>query len=175
VALLRGINVGGRTLIKMADLKTCIEDLGLDDVSTYIASGNVLFESGEPDAERLETRIERAIEQRFQLPVKVVVLDRAAFVRTVKAIPKSWVGDASLRANVAFVRRGTDAKQVVRELRPDAAVEQVKAIDGAILWATRRDALNLSVMRKLVGRAAYKELTVRNLNTTLKLQELLTA
>jgi uncharacterized protein (DUF1697 family) len=175
VALLRGINVGGRTLVKMGDLKTCVEELGLDDVSTYIASGNVLFESGERDAAKLEARIERAIEQRFGLPVKVVVLNRAEYARIVKAIPDPWIGDASLRANVAFVRRGTDAKQVVRELEPDAAVEEVKAIVGAILWATKRDALNRSVMRKLIGGEAYKELTVRNLNTTLKLHELLAA
>jgi uncharacterized protein (DUF1697 family) len=135
----------------MADLKTCIEELGFEGVSTYIASGNVLFESGERDAAKLERKIERALEQRFRLPVKVVVLDRAAYSRIVNAIPKSWESDASLRANVAFVRRGTEAKQVVRELEPDSAVEEVKAIGGA----------------------AYKELTVRNLNTTLKLHELL--
>jgi len=172
VALLRGINVGGRTLVKMADLKACFEELGFEDVSTYIASGNVLFESGE-DAAGLATMIEAAIEERFELPVKVVVLDRASYARIVKAIPKPWIGDASLRANVAFVRRGTDAKAVVRDLEPDPAVEEVKAIKGAILWATRRDALNQSVMRKLIGGATYKELTVRNLNTTLKLHELL--
>jgi uncharacterized protein (DUF1697 family) len=169
VALLRGINVGGKTLVKMADLRTCAEELGLDEVSTFIASGNLLFESRERSAARLETKIERAIEKRFELPVKVVVLDRAAYARIVKAIPKSWAGDKTLRANVAFVRRGTNAKEVVRQLQPDAAVEEVKALDGAILWATKRDA----VMRKLIGGAAYKELTVRNLNTTLKLQELM--
>jgi uncharacterized protein (DUF1697 family) len=174
VALLRGINVGGKTPIKMAELKACVEELGLDDVSTYIASGNVLFESRARDAAKLERTIERAVEKRFRLPVKVVVLDRSAYARIVKAIPKSWVGDDTLRANVAFVRRGTDAKQVVRELEPDAAVEEVKAINGAILWATKRNAVNRSVMRKLIGGAAYKELTVRNLKTTLRLQELLT-
>jgi uncharacterized protein (DUF1697 family) len=173
VALLRGINVGGKTLVKMADLRTCAEQLGLDEVSTFIASGNLLFESRERSAARLETKIERALEKRFELPVKVVVLDRAAYARIVKAIPKSWAGDKTLRANVAFVRRGTNAKEVVRELQPDAAVEEVKAIDGAIFWATKRDAVNRSVMRKLIGGAAYKELTVRNLNTTLKLQELM--
>jgi uncharacterized protein (DUF1697 family) len=173
VALLRGINVGGKTLVKMADLKTCIEGVGFDAVSTFIASGNVLFESGERDAAKLERKIERAIEQHFGLPVKVVVLDRAAYGRIVRAIPETWVGDAGVRANVAFVRRGTDAKKVVRELEPDPAVEEVKAVNGAILWATKRDALNQSVMRKLIGGAAYKELTVRNLNTTLKLQELI--
>ena len=175
VALLRGINVGGKTLIKMADLKTCIEELGLDDVSTYIASGNVLFGSRARDARRLEKKIEGAIERRFALPVTIVVLDRDAYARIVKAVPESWIGDSSVRANVAFVRRGTDAKQVVRELHPDPAVEEVKAIDGAVLWATRRDALNKSVMRKLIGGAAYKQLTVRNLNTTLKLHDLLAA
>jgi len=173
IALLRGINVGGKTLIRMADLRTCVEQVGLEDVSTFIASGNVLFESATRDAAKLETTIERAIEQRFELPVKVVVLDRAAYGRIVKAIPKSWVGDESVRANVAFVRRGTDAKQVVRDLDPDPAVEEVKPINGAILWATKRDAVNRSVMRKLIGGAAYKELTVRNLNTALKLHELL--
>jgi uncharacterized protein (DUF1697 family) len=173
IALLRGINVGGRTLVKMAELKTCVEALGLDDVSTYIASGNVLFESSEPDAAKLEGRIDRAIEQQFGLPVRVVVLDRPGYERIVRAIPKTWVGDSSLRANVAFVRRGTDAKTIVRALEPDGAVEEVKAVKGAILWATKRDALNRSVMHKLIGGAAYKELTVRNLNTTLKLRELI--
>ena len=173
VALLRGINVGGKTLIKMADLKECVESLGLENVSTFIASGNVLFDARSRDAAKLERAIESAVEKRFRLPVKVVVLDRAAYARIIKAIPKAWVGDQTLRANVAFVRRGTDAKEVVRELEPDAAVEEVKAISGAILWATKRNAVNRSVMRKLIGGAAYKELTVRNLNTTLKLQELL--
>jgi uncharacterized protein (DUF1697 family) len=105
--------------------------------------------------------------------VKVIVLDRTAYARIVKAIPKSWVDDASVRANVAFVRRGTDARKVVSELDPDPRIEEVKSIKGAILWATKRSAINRSVMRKLIGGAAYKELTVRNLRTTLKLQELL--
>ena len=172
VALLRGINVGGKTLIKMADLRTCVEALGYDAVSTYIASGNLLFETdGDPDA--LADTIEHAIEERFELPVKVVVLDRPAYARIVKAIPKAWIGDDDLRANVAFVRPGTDARKVVGDLDPDPAIEEVKAVKGAILWATRRDALTRSTMRKLIAGAAYKELTVRNLNTTLKLQELL--
>ena len=173
VALLRGINVGGKTLIKMGELKTCVEALGLDSVSTYIASGNVLFESEEADGAELETKIERAVEQRFGLPVKVVVLDRASYERIVDSIPKSWVGDASVRANIAFVRRDIDAKQVIRELEPDPEIEEVKAVSGAILWATKRSALNRSVMRKLIGGKTYRQLTVRNLNTTLKLRELL--
>ena len=165
--------MGGRTLVKMADLKTCFEELGFDGVSTYIASGNVLFASDEDDTAKLATTIEAAIEQRFEMPVKVVVLDQEAYARIVEAIPEPWIGDGTLRANVAFLRRGIDARHVVRQLEPDAAIEEVMAVDGAILWATRRDSLNRSVMRKLIGGAAYKELTVRSLNTTLKLHTLL--
>jgi Protein of unknown function (DUF1697) len=98
VALLRGINVGGRTLVKMADLKNCFENLGFDEVSTYIASGNVLFESDEGATADLATTIEGAIEQRFELPVKVVVLDHKGYARIVKAIPKPWISDGMLRA-----------------------------------------------------------------------------
>jgi uncharacterized protein (DUF1697 family) len=173
VALLRGINVGGKALVRMAELKTCFEKLGFDRVSTYIASGNVLFETEDDDA-GLATTIEAAIEQRFELPVKVVVLDQAAYTRIVDAIPKSWIGNGEVSANAAFVRPGTDASEVVRELKPDPSIEEMAAVDGAILWATRRDSINRSVVRKLIGAAAYKELTIRNLNTTLKLNELLT-
>jgi uncharacterized protein (DUF1697 family) len=173
VALLRGINVGGKTLVKMAELKACFEDLGFEGVSTYIASGNVLFEA-EPDEDAgLATTIEAGLERRLELPLKVVVLSREAYAQIIAAIPTSWIGNATVRANVAFVRPGTEASEVVRELAPDAAIEEMKAVDGAILWATRRDAINRSVVRKLIGGAAYKELTIRNLNTTLKLHELL--
>src|SRR5689334_3349934 len=152
----------------MTDLRACFEGLGLDGVSTYIASGNVLFETDENGA-GLTALIEAALERRFELPLKVVVLDRNAYARIVGAIPESWIGDDTVRANIAFVRPGTDATQVVTDLAPDSAIEEVKAVDGAILWATRRDALNRSVIRKLIGGAAYQELTIRNLNTTLRL------
>jgi uncharacterized protein (DUF1697 family) len=113
VALLRGINVGEKTLLNMSDLRACLDGVGLDDVCTYIASGNVLFESGERDATELEKTIETAVERRFQLPVNTVVFDRVGYARIVQAIPASWIGDTSLRANVAFVRRGIDTRSVV--------------------------------------------------------------
>jgi uncharacterized protein (DUF1697 family) len=172
VALLRGINVGGKSIVRMADLKECVEDLGYEDVSTFIASGNVLFESA-TDAAKLESELERKLEQRFDLPIAVVVLSRATLARVVKAIPASWIGRDSLRVNVAFLRRNLDGRKLARELEPKEGVDELVATKAALIWATRRDALTRSGMQKLVGGAAYKDLTVRNLNTTLKLQELL--
>jgi uncharacterized protein (DUF1697 family) len=175
VALLRGINVGGKTLIKMADLKDCVSALGYDGVSTYIASGNVLFGSPVRRAATLEEQLEGAVAEQFGMPVKVAVRSRAELGRVVGGIPAAWIGDAALRVNVAFLLRGADATQLARELTPREGVDEVVSLAGAVAWATRRDAISRSGLQRLVSQPAYKQLTVRNLNTTLKLHELLSA
>jgi uncharacterized protein (DUF1697 family) len=175
VALLRGINVGGKSLIRMADLKECVEALGHEDVSTFIASGNVLFGAAERDATKLESAFERALEARFELPIAVVVRSRADFARIVKAIPADWIGNASLRVNVAFLRRTRDGRALARELQPREGVDELVATKSALIWATRRDALTRSGMQKLIRSPTYRDMTVRNLSTTLKLNELLSA
>jgi uncharacterized protein (DUF1697 family) len=72
IALLRGINVGGKNIIKMADLKRVFESIGLCEVKTYIQSGNVLFKSNESE-EFLCNKIEHKIEAVFSIPVKVIL------------------------------------------------------------------------------------------------------
>ncbi|MDQ0058689.1 DUF1697 domain-containing protein [Paenibacillus harenae] len=72
IALLRGINVGGNNKIKMADLRVALGDLGLNNVQTYIQSGNVLFES-EEDEGVLREKIEQQIEKVFGLPIKTIL------------------------------------------------------------------------------------------------------
>jgi uncharacterized protein (DUF1697 family) len=175
VALLRGINVGGKSIIRMADLKASVEALGYGDVSTFIASGNVLFETAQRDAAKLESALEQALEKRFGLPIIVVVRSRAEFARVVKAIPADWIGNAGLRVNVAFLRRSRDGRTLARELQPRDGVDELVATKSALIWATRRDALTRSGMQKLIRSADYRDMTVRNLNTTLKLNELLSA
>ena len=66
VILLRGINVGGKNIVPMVGLKSCLEELGLVNVSTYIASGNVILESDEPAAE-IRAQIEAALIKSFKL------------------------------------------------------------------------------------------------------------
>ena len=74
VALLRAINVGGRGVVKMAELKPVFESLGLENVQTYIQSGNVLFTSRAAARDRLEARIEEAMRRAFGSPAKAFVL-----------------------------------------------------------------------------------------------------
>lgn len=72
IALLRGINVGGKNIIRMSDLKAVFENMGLCEVQTYIQSGNVLFKSNEPE-DPLRKKIEYNIEKSFGFSVTVVL------------------------------------------------------------------------------------------------------
>ncbi|WP_031342203.1 DUF1697 domain-containing protein [Ruminiclostridium papyrosolvens] len=72
IAFLRGINVGGKNIIKMADLKQVFESIGLCEVKTYIQSGNVLFKSNEAE-ESLCDKIEHKIGAVFGIPVNVIL------------------------------------------------------------------------------------------------------
>src|SRR5690242_6341632 len=89
LALLRGINVGGRNKVPMADLRTAIEDAGHTDVTTYIQSGNVLFRSSTPRA-ALEADIERVLERRFGFPIVVVVRSHAQLRSIVERAPANF-------------------------------------------------------------------------------------
>jgi uncharacterized protein (DUF1697 family) len=171
VALLRGINVGGKSIIKMAALKECVEVLGHDDVRTYIASGNVLFESRERSGAKLDAAFERAIEKTFGLPVRVVVRSGAEIQRIVDHVPRAWVGAADLRVMVAFLLRGAEARAIARGLSPKDGIDELVVAPGALLLATQREAVTRTGL-KLIGTPAYKQMTLRNLNTTLKLAEL---
>jgi len=66
VALLRGINVGGKNVIKMADLAACFQAQGFANVRTYIQSGNVIFSATETDRSRLAGQIEQVLSSAFQ-------------------------------------------------------------------------------------------------------------
>ena len=87
VALLRGINVGGNNVIRMADLRACLEADGFGDVRTYIQSGNVLFTTAEDNTAKLAAALESAIEGRFGIWSSVVVLSRDELSRVLAANP----------------------------------------------------------------------------------------
>lgn len=88
IALLRGINVGGKNKIKMADLKRMLESIGLSRVETYIQSGNVLFESNEKE-DTLRKKIEYEIETIFGFSVVVVLRTAAELERIIQDCPFS--------------------------------------------------------------------------------------
>ena len=74
LALLRGINVGGNNIIKMVDLKKCFESMGFSDVTTYIQSGNIIFNSDEKDKSKILDKVEKELSNNFKYDAKAVVI-----------------------------------------------------------------------------------------------------
>src|SRR6266511_749404 len=73
VALLRGINVGGKNKVPMAELKACFEEVGCKNVQTYIASGNVIFELNKSSA-KLKDEIQKVLPKKFKLDSELITL-----------------------------------------------------------------------------------------------------
>ena len=123
VALLRGINVGGRNKVPMADLREVVAALGHTGVTTYIQSGNVLFTTAATDTAKLAAALETAIEDRFGLWSSVVVLSRDELAEVLAANPYSDEPNPRL---VHVVFRNAEPSPEVRD-RIEAAVKAAAA------------------------------------------------
>jgi uncharacterized protein (DUF1697 family) len=113
VAWLRGINVGGRNKVPMADLRAAFEDIGHTEVSTYIQSGNVLFTSTKSRA-AVEAELESALERHLGYPLVVVVRSHAQLRAVVGDAPRGFgTKPDEFHSDVIFLRSPlTPAKAV---------------------------------------------------------------
>lgn len=174
LALLRGLNVGGRNVIGRDDLIRCFEDLGFESVTSYIQSGNVLFRSRETRAAALTRAIEARLSERFGNPVRAVVFTRARYRAALAAAPDTWGRGDGRKHNAAFTLRGVTPGQAVAQLpapRPD--VETLATGPGVIFWSISRERQTRAAWMKLAAAPVYQRLTVRNHRTVLRLRELL--
>ena len=174
VALLRGINVGGKNKMAMPRLKRTFEEVGLTDVTTYINSGNVIFKDSRRKPATIISALEKAIEQDFGLQIKVLIRDLAAIRKTIKALPDNWTNDNSMKCDVMFLWDGFDRKDILDDLKIKPDIEDVVYVPGAIIWRVDRPNVTRTGMMKLLGTDLYKGMTIRNCNTVRKLAELMT-
>jgi uncharacterized protein (DUF1697 family) len=175
--LLRGINVGGKNKVPMAELKKCLEDLGFSGVKTYIASGNVIVRS-DLTRVRVKELVERALPSHFKLDselIKVLVMSRAQLAAIIKRKPAGF-GEApeTYLCDAIFLM----------DIKPDAAMKVFKPRDGVdrvwpgvgVIYSQRLAALRTkSRLNAVMGTEAYRAMTIRNWNTATKLLELLKA
>ena len=173
VALLRGVNVGGNNMISMRSLKESFEHLGFTNVTTYINSGNIIFQSKEDDPRKLERKIEQMLSIDYQLDSKVVLRSLSEMEKLVKALPQDWGGDSDWRYNVMFLRHSIDSEKILSELPIESDIEEVLYRPGAVLWSVEASESSRSKMVKLSTRKISQDMTVRNINTTRKLYDLM--
>jgi uncharacterized protein (DUF1697 family) len=128
VALLRGINVGGRNKVPMAELREVVASLGHTGVTTYIQSGNVLFTTPETDTGKLASALEAAITGAFGRWASVVVLSRDELARILDTNPYEDEPNPKL-VHVVFLNG---------EL-PVALLDRIKAAESAAAAKGSRD------------------------------------
>ena len=170
VALLRGINVGGKNMIKMPDLKACFEAGGFDDVVTYIQSGNVLFRATGPGA-ALERRIEKMLGGAFgHYQPWVAVRSRSQMRAVVEKAPAAFGTDpAAYRYDVVFLKAPLTAAAALAKIPVREDVDQVFAGRG-VLYFSRLDSMaTKSRLNRVASLSIYRDMTIRNWNTTTRL------
>ncbi len=173
VALLRGINVGGNNKIEMARLKICFESLGYTNVATYINSGNVIFETKKSDTTKIANEIERAIKKNFELDIPVVLRGKKSIDKVNKEIPADWINDKEYKTDVMFLWNSFANRGTLKKIVTNPKVDTLLYIDGAVVWHLKKKDYGKSKMNDIIGTEIYKNMTVRNVNTVRKLNNLM--
>lgn len=175
VALLRGINVGGKNLIRMAALKACFEDLGFEQVRTYIQSGNVLFRTTGSTA-TLTKQIETALSETFDYESRVVVRSRRQMKDIVTNAPQGFGSDpATYRYNVIFLKEPLTAAGAMKSVTTKVGVDQAFAGKGVLYFSTLISKATQSHLPRIITMPVYQSMTIRNWNTTTKLLSMMEA
>lgn len=165
-AFLRGINVGGRT-VKMADLRTCLGEAGLNNVVTLLQSGNVIFES-DASAPALKKSIEAALTKAFKYPARVQVVPIERLQKIIDGYPFGTAGDQQ-HDYVIFIENGLEEAIVTDDYELGAG-EKVQAGNGVIYWRVDRGLTLRSSFGKTLAKAKYKNFnTNRNIKTLRKM------
>ena len=173
VALLRGINVGGKNLVPMARLRELLGELGYADVATYIASGNVIL-SSDRSAATIKRELEAALPKTFKLDselVAVLVLTRAQLQAIVRNRPKGFGDKPDTYHSDAVFLMGIDAPTAMKVFDPRPGVDAVWPGKGVIYSQRRSAQRTKSRLGKIVGTPAYRSMTIRSWQTTLALLE----
>lgn len=174
VILIRGINVGGKNNVSMAELKKCLETLGFSNVLTYIASGNVILQT-DRSVDEVKAQIEKALPMNFKLdskPIKVLVLSADQLKSIIKNKPKGFGEQPDkYHSDVVFLM-GIDITQAMAVFNPKPGVDVVWPSEAAI-YSQRLSALRTkSHLSRIVDTPAYQSMTIRTWGTAIKLLEL---
>jgi len=175
VILLRGINVGGKNKVPMASLRECLEEQGFSNVSTYIASGNVILKSDKP-ASDVKAKIEEILPVNFKLDdgfVKVLVLTYKQIQAIIDNKPKGFGEQPERYLSDVIFLMDIDSAQAMPAFSPREGIDQIWDGKGVIYSQRLSSQRTKSRLNKIMGTPFYKSMTIRNWNTTTKLLEML--
>lgn len=169
--LLRGINVGGKNKIPMADLRKCLEELGFSNVSTFAVSGNVILKSDKrPD--EIKVQIEAALSSNFKLDselIKVLVLSCQQLQAVIDTKPTGFGDQPEKYHSDTIFLIGINATQAMPVFNPRDGVDKVWPGNGVIYSQRLSAKRTKSRLSQMMASPFYKSMTIRSWSTTVKL------
>lgn len=172
IAFLRGINISGKNMLPMAELKKELENLGFGEVRTYLNSGNVVFSSDKDDKAKLTEQIGIMIKRQFALDIPVFVILREELEDILHNAPDWWGNEnKEIYDNIIFIMPPASFEDVYSEIgEPKEGLEKIKNYKEAIFWSfSRKDYQKTNWWSKTASANISSKLTIRTANTVRRL------
>lgn len=172
ILLLRGVNVGGKHKVSMAEVRELLARVGFFNLSTYINSGNI-FLTSEDSYEVCSETIRSVLKETYSFPIPFALIRKEDFLQERKSLPDWWQEEMA-RKDVLFFSQQVEKTEVLEFLtNTDLYNEIVHVGDMAIYWGKydEKEFLKTSYHKKLLKQDFYKQITIRNANTFEKIAE----
>jgi len=174
LALLRGINVGGKNLIKMNNLIELFQELGFSDIDTYIQSGNIIFKDLEKEKSKIVKKIENALLEKMNKEIKVLLLTFSEIKCIIDNAPTEFdFENEEYKHDVIFLIEPLTIKDILKEIYVRDGMDKI--FEGKMVFYLKRCIKRLtgSYLSKIRKTEMWQYITIRNWNTTKKLYELM--
>ena len=172
--LVRGINVGGKNKVVMAQLRQELTELGLEKVETYINSGNIFFTSTAPKA-RLVEKLEAFFAVHYPFIQSFSLLSQEDYEEELKNLPDWWTKDLA-RKDVLFYTEGLDVTQVIEKVDNLELEDEVVHFGKlGIFWGkySEESYYETAYHKYLLKMTFYRQITIRNAKTFDKIGQML--
>ena len=172
--LVRGINVGGKNKVVMAQLRQELTELGLEKVETYINSGNIFFTSTDSKA-RLVEKLETFFEVHYPFIQSFSLLSQEDYEEELKNLPDWWTKDLA-RKDVLFYTEGLDVDQVIEKVNSLELEDEVVHFGRlGIFWGkySEESYYETAYHKHLIKMPFYRQITIRNANTFDKIGQMI--
>lgn len=173
VALLRGINVGGKNMIKMAELRTMFEALGFSAVATYVNSGNIAFDApGAANPDKLRSKIKAAVSERFGLTIPVVIRKQSEIAKIVTAAPFADRTEDPKLVHIVFIDSELTDDHITKLRDASSAGEEFARVGRDLAAYLPRGVLDSVLGRSFLENKLKLQVTARNWRTVKAIAEL---
>lgn len=170
VLLLRAVNVGGRNIIKMQQLKTVFAKAGFLDVKTYIQSGNIVFESKEANISRVKEQVSNLLKEHFNYELPIILIPFSYYKNILDLLPQTYLTiETPRKIYISFLTESPKKDQIETLYTYNNDNENFEVKEAIVFIWCVKDGTKLNFSNAFIERILKVSATTRNLNTVKKL------